>query len=175
MGLLHLVRISFYSNMVWLSIFKDCPMEITYAKFLFQYGLIIYLKLFYYIFFWRFVSIPIWSDYLYNTTTEDTIILLRFYSNMVWLSIQFVGLATKLKTVFLFQYGLIIYVKQSMFQIVNLLCFYSNMVWLSIVKLMLNIKLMLMFLFQYGLIIYTNYFTIRWRWLVSIPIWSDYL
>ena len=101
----------FYSNMVWLSICLNVYEMESLNWFLFQYGLIIYFIVIKSNSSIMVVSIPIWSDYLsckfitniifltqflfqygliiYKKTNFTLIIMLIcFYSNMVWLSIQ---------------------------------------------------------------------------------------
>ena len=79
--------VSFYSNMVWLSIKRGKSNSIMVSRFLFQYGLIIYIIVYLMLFKKK----------------------MRFYSNMVWLSIYKLFDNTIGWYLFLFQYGLIIY------------------------------------------------------------------
>ena len=129
---LFLMVLSFYSNMVWLSMILS------------------HLTCLYHI----LVSIPIWSDYLSSTWSIKPSSLIRFYSNMVWLSIHIRYDKVLRICKFLFQYGLIIYKIIICLEEHVEVCFYSNMVWLSICNKRLNTENPDKFLFQYGLIIY---------------------
>ena len=121
--------------------------------FLFQYGLIIYnihkrcnsnnIQ----------VSIPIWSDYLFNCNSGITY-LYKFLFQYGLIIYTKIWRAKYLKYRFLFQYGLIIYASKPTSYIFIFLRFYSNMVWLSI-KNLDSVEIPCT--------------------CVSIPIWSDYL
>ena len=147
------VLIGFYSNMVWLSISSGDGHICFTPLFLFQYGLIIYFKCSCLFTFIGGVSIPIWSDYLFNEFISYIITNTCFYSNMVWLSIRYSKYRSfRCFNWFLFQYGLIIYNKKN--SLMGNLNTVSIPIWSDYLFLFVVKKILI---------------------LVSIPIWSDYL
>ena len=85
-------------------------MNVCESKFLFQYGLIIYSLEIDSIIRSAFVSIPIWSDYLYenNCKGSNSNVLFLFQYGLIIYKSDKMEIKTNNK-LFLFQYGLIIY------------------------------------------------------------------